>query len=221
MPDKPAMKVDLLFDGPDNAAATVLFAHGAGAAMDSPVMTQIAAGFAARGLGVARFEFDYMAARRRGGAKRPPPKMPPLCDEFRAAIAALRDVRPDGRLIIGGKSMGGRVASLIVQDLWQQGLVQGLMCFGYPFHPRGKPDSLRTEHLYDLQVPSLICQGSRDPLGNLDEVTGYGLPDPVELFWLEDGDHDLKPRKRQTGVDHTTALPNCCEAAAEWVRRLP
>lgn len=101
------MGADFLIDGPLDAPVTVLLAHGAGAAMDTPVMGQIADGLAQRGTCVARFEFAYMAARRIGGPRRPPPRMPALMEEYRSAITALREMRPDGALVIGGKSMGG------------------------------------------------------------------------------------------------------------------
>lgn len=98
--------------------------------------------------------------------------------------------------------------------------MQGLLCFGYPFHPRGKPASLRTEHLYDLTLPTLICQGTRDPLGTAQEVAEYALPDRIAFTWVEDGDHDLKPRKRVTGCDHAAALEACCAAATPWLQAL-
>ncbi len=123
--------------------------------MDTPFMTAIAEGLAGRGLRVARFEFAYMAARRTGGSKRPPPKVEALQEEYRAAVA---DLACDGPLVIGGKSMGGRVASLVADELWDAARIVGLLCLGYPFHPRGKPDSLRIAHLERLRRPTLVCQ---------------------------------------------------------------
>ncbi len=206
-----------LFDGPEGGTR-VLLAHGAGAPMDTPFMEDMASELGARGLRVARFEFAYMAQRRAGGPKRPPPKIESLCEEYRAAIGALGQ---DGALIIGGKSMGGRVASLIADEMFAAGRVAGLLCLGYPFHPAGKPDRLRTGHLADLQSPALICQGTRDAFGTREEVAGYALSERIRLHWLEDGDHDLKPRKRVTGRDQQDHLRTAAEAAARWIGTLP
>jgi predicted alpha/beta-hydrolase family hydrolase len=105
----------------------------------------------------------------------------------------LRVVEMLGRehLVIGGKSMGGRIASLVADEAG----VAGLVCLGYPFHPVGKPDQLRVEHLKDLETPTLILQGTRDPFGGREEVAGYRLSRRIRVHWLEDGDHDFKPRK--------------------------
>lgn len=210
--------VDFIVDGSRGADWTFVFAHGAGAAMDTPFMQAVAAGLVARGICVVRFEFAYMAGRRSGGSKRPPPKMPVLEDEFRDALAELQ---PKGRVVIGGKSMGGRVASMMGGALFDEGTVQGVLCLGYPFHPQRKPEQLRTAHLADLQVPTLICQGARDPFGTADEVADYELSENVTLAWFEDGDHDLKPRKRVTGVSHEAQLASVVDAAAKWIKALP
>ncbi|MGR3711508.1 MAG: alpha/beta family hydrolase [Shimia sp.] len=181
-------EIEFLIDGAEKPdAPTFLFAHGAGATMDAPFMVMVAQGLAARGIRVARFKFDYMAARRRGGSKRPPPKVEVLQEEYRAAVAALDFAGP---LVIGGKSMGGRVASLIADDLLSEGAIDGFLCLGYPFHPKGKPEKLRTEHLAGLTVPTLICQGTRDPFGTEEDVAGYALSEKVDLLWVKDGDHD-------------------------------
>ncbi|QOL82536.1 alpha/beta family hydrolase [Pseudooceanicola spongiae] len=203
-----------LLNGNVPGRPTILLAHGAGAGMDTPFMDTISEGLATRGLRVARFEFSYMAARRTGGAKRPPPKVSLLEEEYRAAIDALPC---DGPLIIGGKSMGGRVASHIADDLHAQGCIAGLLCLGYPFHPVGKPEKLRVDHLEALQTPTLICQGSRDPFGTRAEVSGYRLSPQISLTWLEDGDHDLKPRIRVTGKSHDQQLKDAAENIANWL----
>jgi len=209
--------MEFLFDGDPAAHTTILLAHGAGAAMDTAWMTAVAGKLAERGLRVVRFEFAYMAGRRSGGSRRPPPKVTLLAEEYRAAIAALPG---EGRLIIGGKSMGGRVASLIADDLHAERRIAGLLCLGYPFHPTGKPETLRTGHLAQLRTPTLICQGTRDPFGTQGEVAGYALSPAIALHWLEDGDHDLKPRKRQTGLTLDDHLSSAADAIALWVQRL-
>jgi predicted alpha/beta-hydrolase family hydrolase len=156
------MSETFLFEGPEHAGQTILLAHGAGGAMDSPAMNALAAALAGSGMRVARFEFAYMAARRQG-TRKPPPKAETLIPEYRAAVAAL-GVR--GQFIIGGKSMGGRIASMIADETQ----ADGLLCIGYPFHPVGKPEQLRTAHLKELRKPTLIAQGTRDPFGTRDEV---------------------------------------------------
>ena len=208
--------MNFLFDGPDDAPTTVLLAHGAGAPMDSAAMSAVAAALAAAGLRVARFEFAYMAARRTG-ARKPPPRAERLIPEYRAAIAALGATGP---LLIGGKSMGGRVASLVADELNATGAVTGLVCLGYPFHPTGRPDQLRTAHLATLATPTLICQGTRDPFGTAEEVAGYILSPTIEVLWLADGDHDLKPRKRETGLTHADHLATVAAAVAAFAARL-
>lgn len=180
--------ITLLCDGPAEAPVTVVLAHGAGAPMDSPFMAAFAEGLAARGLRVARFEFPYMADRRTNGKKRPPNPAPVLLDTWRAAVAELG---PAERLVIGGKSMGGRMASMVADECG----VRGLVCLGYPFHPPGRPEKPRVEHLRDLRTPCLILQGERDPFGTPDVVAGYTLSPAIRLHWLADGDHGFKPRK--------------------------
>jgi uncharacterized protein len=180
--------MNVVFDGDAGAPVLLILAHGAGAPMDSPFMNEVAAGVAARGLRVARFEFPYMAERRRG-KRRPPDRQPVLETTWRTVVDELRD---GPTLLIGGKSLGGRIASIVADELG----VAGLVCLGYPFHPPGKPEVLRTGHLATLRTPTLILQGTRDPLGSREEVARYALADSIEVVWLEDGDHSLKPRKK-------------------------
>ncbi|MYF85096.1 MAG: alpha/beta hydrolase [Rhodospirillaceae bacterium] len=181
------MSVPTLTDGQDGAPLTLILAHGAGAPMDSPFMDRIAEGVAAAGWRVVRFEFPYMAARRAPGAKTPPDREPVLPGPWRSVIA---DLGAD-TLVIGGKSLGGRMASMIADEAG----VRGLVCLGYPFHPPGRPDRLRTAHLETLATPALILQGERDPLGRAEEVPCYSLSETISLAWLPDGDHSFKPRK--------------------------
>ena len=206
-----------LFDGPEQAAITILLAHGAGAPMDSASMTAAAKALAGAGFRVARFEFGYMAARRTGTARTPPPKAEKLNPEYLAAIEALG---AKGTLVIGGKSMGGRVASMVADSLFEAGRIQGLLCLGYPFHPPGKPGQLRTAHLAELKTPALIVQGSRDEFGTREEVSTYALSPTIELRWLEDGDHDLKPRKRISGFSAADHLGTMAGAVRGWAGKL-
>jgi len=176
----------LLIDGPDDAATTIVFAHGAGAGMEHEGMTSLTQAFVERGVRVVRFEFAYMHARREG--RRPgPDRMPKLQACFLEVIASQE--RP---VVLAGRSMGGRVATMIADDVGARGVI----AFGYPFHPPKKPENLRTEHLKDLRTKTLIVQGERDPFGTPPEVAGYDLSEQIEVLWLPDGDHSLKPRKK-------------------------
>jgi len=190
-------EIDLLRNGPDDAATTLILAHGAGAPMDTPFMNTIAKGVAEAGIAVIRFEFPYMMRRREDGKRRPPDRQPVLLETWRAVFSSATSAR----IAIGGKSMGGRMASLIADEVGATGLV----CLGYPFHPPGKPDRLRTEHLATMKTPTLILQGERDPFGTKAEVDGYDLADTIEVQWLGDGNHDLAPRKK-SGHTHAQNL---------------
>jgi uncharacterized protein len=208
--------MDFLMTGPDDAPITLLLAHGAGAPMDSPAMTAASDALSGEGIRVARFEFDYMAARRTGSRK-PPPKAELLMSHYERAVSTLAW---RGILIIGGKSMGGRVASMVADGLHAAGAVAGLLCLGYPFHPPHKPQQLRTAHLQDLKTPALIVQGTRDPFGTREEVDAYGLPTSIEILWLEDGDHDLKPRKSVSGLTAAEHLRTMAAKTREWAQSI-
>jgi predicted alpha/beta-hydrolase family hydrolase len=200
--------LDEPFDGPEDGPAvqTIVLAHGAGAAMDSPFMNAVAQGLAAGGVRVARFEFPYMRRLRETGDRRPPDREPVLRAAWHAVLSMLGGGE---RLVIGGKSMGGRMASLIADEAG----VRGLVCLGYPFHPPGKPDRLRTAHLEALRTPTLIVQGTRDALGTREEVRGYDLSPAIRIAWMEDGDHSLKPRVSSG----RTGPQNLAEAVAEML----
>lgn len=185
---------DLLFDGPTDAAVTVVLAHGAGAAMDTPFMNFFAKGLADSGFRVVRFEFPYMANKRSSGTGKPPDREPVLRATWLRVIEMTRadSVRvKKSKLVVGGKSMGGRIASLIADEAG----VDGLVCLGYPFHPVGKPDKLRVEHLANIKTPTLIVQGERDSFGSREDVKEYKLSKAIKVIWVEDGDHSFKPRK--------------------------
>lgn len=213
---KDPQKLPFIIEDSHGAFATILLAHGAGAPMDSEAMTAVTGALTLVGFRVARFEFAYMAARR-GGVRKPPPKAELLVDEYAQAIAELAC---DGPLIIGGKSMGGRVASMVADELHADGRIAGLLCLGYPFHPPAKPHQLRTAHLEHFRTPTLICQGTRDPFGTREEVATYTLSDQVETLWLEDGDHDLKPRKRISGCSAADHLATLAGTVRSWMDRL-
>jgi len=162
-----------------------LFAHGAGGGMNAPFMTAVARGLEARGIRVVRFDFPYMAAGRRV-----PDREPVLLQAWRDVVAE----HGGGEAVaIGGKSLGGRMASMVADEL----RVRALVCFGYPFHPPGKPEKPRTAHLAALRTPALIIQGERDPFGTPADVAGYALSPSIEIAWIAGGDHSFKPRERE------------------------
>lgn len=198
--------IELLSDGPEGARVTLVLAHGAGAPMDSPFMEVIAAGVAASGIRVVRFEFPYMRMRRVTGKRSGPNGQAVLLESWREAIAAAGRAET---LLIGGKSLGGRIASMLADEVEADGLV----CLGYPFHPPGRPERTRVEHLASLRTPTLICQGERDPLGRREEVEGYELSPAIRVHWLADGDHSFKPRKSSG----RTEAENLEEAVRETV----
>ncbi len=192
--------------------ATLLLAHGAGAGMDSPFMEQLAEALARRDIRTLRFDFPYMARARAEGRRRPPNPAPVLLEHWRAMVATWRAAE-SGPLWLAGKSMGGRMASLLADELGATGLV----CLGYPFHPAGKPERLRTEHLATLATPTLIVQGERDALGTRAEVAGYALAPTLEVQWIATADHDLKPLK-SSGLSQTQALVEAAAWVAAFVR---
>jgi uncharacterized protein len=177
-------------DGPARAPITLVLAHGAGAPMDSPFMNAVAAGIAKNGFRVLRFEFPYMRSRRDEGRKKPPDRGPVLEAAWRDAIREAAGKKGPASVAIGGKSMGGRIASMVADESG----VAGLVCLGYPFHPPGQPDKLRVAHLEHLTTPSLIVQGQRDAFGTQDEISRYPLSRKIRIRFLPDGDHSFKPR---------------------------
>lgn len=199
---------------PNNKSiATFIFAHGAGAPMDSEFMSLISEGLALKGVTVIRFEFPYMAKRRETGIKRPPNKIAVLLETFQQVIDGVGE--PPERLFIGGKSMGGRVASMLATQL----SVQGVIAYGYPFHPAKKPERLRIEHLPNIRSPMLIVQGERDTLGSKQEVPGYKLDKKITINWLSDGDHSLKPRKK-SGFTYEENLQEAILASMAFIKQV-
>ena len=197
---------------PITPAATLILAHGAGAPMDSVWMNEMAERLAARGVSVLRFEFPYMAQRRLDGGKRPPNQQVKLLECWSEVYEEVRR-HVAGPLAIGGKSMGGRMASLLADALHADGLV----CLGYPFYAVGKPEKPRVAHLADLKTPTLIVQGERDALGNRETVEAYTLSPRIDVMWLVAGDHDLKPLKA-SGFTHEQHLDAAADHIASWLR---
>ncbi|WP_168879597.1 alpha/beta family hydrolase [Rhizobium sp. P28RR-XV] len=211
------MPYHFLVNGPEDAKVTIVLAHGAGGAMDTKWMEAMSAALVRKGLRIIRFEFDYMSARRSSGKRSPPPRAELLNQEFKTVID---EVGSGGTLVIAGKSMGGRVASMIADDLRNAGRISGLLCLGYPFHPIGKPENLRTAHLANIKTPTLICQGTRDLFGSREEVSTYELSKMIEILWLEDGDHDFTPRKAVSGLTSAEHIAIVADHVARWASAL-
>lgn len=205
-----------LIDGAVDASWTLILAHGAGQGMRSEFMDYFGQTLSGAGLRVIRFQFPYMREMERRGKRRPPDREPVLLESWNRVIDAVLAGGPNmGRLLIGGKSLGGRMASLIADERGTGGLV----CLGYPFHPPGKPDRLRVEHLQSLQTPALICQGTRDSFGRAEEISTLRLSPSIRLAWIEDGEHSFKPRK-QSGRTWEQNLRQAADAILSFVRSL-
>lgn len=175
--------------------ALFIFAHGAGAGMQSDFMAQMSELLVKQNISVLRFNFDYMQLATALGKRRPPEPMPKLRARFEAVIA---EQAKDLPLFIGGKSMGGRVAATLAADIGADiaAQVKGIVCLGYPFHPTKKPEKLRLEPLQLTQLPIVIVQGERDSLGSREEIAGYEFSALCRCYFVEDGDHSFKPRVR-------------------------
>ncbi|NOI39809.1 alpha/beta fold hydrolase [Vibrio sp. 070316B] len=177
---------NIIIDGEDNPI-TFIFAHGAGAGMDHEFMQSVAKGLAFKGIRVVRFNFPYMIKRAEDGKRRPPDRAPKLLEAYQEII----EQTDADKLVIGGKSMGGRMAS----HLSELDKVAAMACLGFPFHPPGKPENYKGGHLASLQKPCLILQGERDTFGKREEFVDFDLSDSIQVEFIPDGDHSFKPRK--------------------------
>ena len=189
--------------------ATLVLAHGAGAGQKSPWMVKAAQALAGRGIRVATFDFPYMTA-----GKSVPDKAPVLEAAWKEALAIARDRAADGRAFIGGKSMGGRIATHIAaQDV--EGIA-GVVLLGYPLHPPGQPDKRRDAHLPQIKEPVLFVQGSADTFGTGDEIKAL-LPSMqnATLHLIEGGDHSFKVRGGAAKV--SAAFDSAIATVSAWI----
>lgn len=196
--DHPHVKeVAAIHQTPEDAKPklSVLFAHGAGAPMDSEFMGRVAEALVGRGYGVMRFRYAYMERAAQEERRFPPDRTPRLEEVHRAALAVLRERVNGGPIVLAGKSMGGRMSSHLAaagEDC------AGLIYMGYPLHPAGKPEKLRSAHFPEIRQPSLFVQGTRDKLCELDllerELANYAGPHEVAV--IEGGDHSFEVLKR-------------------------
>ena len=199
---------------------TCILAHGAGAPMDSKWLEDFASNLAVHGIKVVRFEFPYMQERRENGKKRPPNRQPELTASFKQVLDDI-----EGPWVLAGKSMGGRMASILasespveLDDKKRHKQLKGVLALGYPFHPQGKPEKLRIDHLPCVDVPMAIVQGDRDKLGDRALVESLNLPSDLQFLWLEDGDHDLKPRVK-SGFKHEEHLSRAVDYSAQFIKQ--
>ena len=201
----------ILAQGAADAPVRLLLAHGAGAGMAHPFLATLSALLAGESLQVVRFNFPYMARMEREGGRRPPDRAPVLLDCWREVIAA----HAHPRLILAGKSMGGRMAAELADETGAAGLV----LLGYPFHPVGKPERWRGDVLKEIATPTLLLQGERDAFGCREELTDFPFSPAVRLHWLPDGDHSLVPRKSSglTEADNLATAARLIRAFADEV----
>lgn len=196
----------------------VLLAHGAGADLEAPALVAVAGALAERGIPSLRFNYPYRDAGRRA-----PDRPAVLLGATRAAAADLvgRTRLDPGRIVVGGRSMGGRYCSLVVADAEDPLPALGLLLLGYPLHPAGKPDQPRVEHLGRIRVPTLFVSGTRDALGARAALrrAARRVKGPVSWHWIETGDHSFKPLK-SSGLSDEAVLTELAAASADWVASL-
>lgn len=190
-----------LFSPANQPKALFVLAHGAGADMSHEFMADFSARLTAKNISVLRFNFPYMIKRTEDGKRRPPDRMPKLLESYLSVLSKIDSKLP---IFIGGKSMGGRVAATLMNEAVSNEhffKVCGAICLGYPFHPQKKPEKLRLTPLQETQKNILIVQGERDALGNKEEINQYEISEFCQVIFVEDGDHNLKPRVR-SGFSH-------------------
>ena len=213
-PDERVSALAYAADARQRAGVTLMLAHGAGAGQKSPFLVRFATGLSARGIDAVTFNFSYIEHGRR--APDPNPKLE-AC--YRAAIATVRDHEKLGRnrLAIGGKSMGGRIASQVAAAGADD--IAALAFLGYPLHPPGRPEELRAKHLTDIAAPMLFVQGSRDAFGTPAELRPIlaKLDAPAELHVVEGGDHSFKVPKR-AGISQDAVYEVILDRIERWLR---
>ena len=216
------------FSPPEGTAvkAQLVLAHGAGAGSQSDFMQQVGGLLAAAGITTWLFDFPYMQTMMNENKRRPPDRLPKLISSYQQVLKVIgkaAEYDPRLGLFLGGKSMGGRVATHLLTSEWLDSLnsvtIKGAVVMGYPFTPPGK-QVLRTEHFDDIQRPLFIAQGERDTFGGRDLIQELALPELIATCILEDGDHSLKPRK-SSGLTHQRNLQIMVDKIQEWICQIP
>ena len=175
-----------------------ILTHGAGAGIESDFMKGMVRDLNKSGLQTIAFNFPYMKIMEETAKRRPPDRMPKLIQAFKEQLEFYQKEYPKKKLVIGGKSMGGRVASLVASEIdkAKDNSISACICLGFPFHPPKKLDKYRGDHLSKLNTPTLILQGERDTFGTRAEIDSYSLSNSVTVNYIPDGDHSFKPRVR-------------------------
>lgn len=199
-----------IVEGPESGPLFI-FSHGAGAGMEHDFMSAVANGLVEQGIRVVRFNFPYMVKRAEDGKKRPPDRAPKLLEAYEEVITHFTN-QP---VVIGGKSMGGRMSSLLAENE----LVAGMACLGYPFHPPGKPEKYKGEHLAAIEKPTLILQGERDTFGKKEEFEHFALSEQVRVIFVPDGDHSFKPRK-SSGYTEAENIELAVKHLADFIKEV-
>ncbi len=209
-------QVSGLLQAPPRARACFVLAHGAGAGMTHPFMVAVTAGLAERGIASLRYQFPYM---EQGRKRTDPPKL--ACAAVRAAAAEALRLSPDVPLVAGGKSFGGRMTSQAQAAAPLPG-VRGLVFLGFPLHPAGRPSRERGQHLFEVHIPMLFLQGTRDALADLKELEPLcaSLREKAELKLFPDADHSFHVPKRSGRTD-AEVLAALLDAIAAWIESLP
>ena len=204
-------EIEFITEGKESSPDTIILAHSSGEPMNSEFMNYFSKHLSELGFFCIRFQFPYMTKQIIEGRKKPPDKIDSLIKSWCIAINHINK----NNIIIGGKSMGGRIATLIANKVNPKGIV----VLGYPFfNPKGKTKN-RTEHLKNINIPTLICQGENDTLGKRPQVEKLHLSKKINLHWIESANHSLIPLKR-TGKTRNQSWDECIIAINKFIKNL-
>ena len=207
---------EVIREGAVDAPVRILLAHGAGAGMEHAFLAELSRLLAGPDIEVVRFNFPYMSKRAQDGKRRPPDRQPVLLDHWREMVREFAHPR----LFLAGKSMGGRMAAEISDEIYCEMNAAGLLILGYPFHPPARPDRWRGEVLKQIKTPTLLLQGERDTFGSRVELADFPFSSAVSVHWLTDGDHGFKPRK-SSGLCEQDNLQQAASRIRQFVGVVP
>ncbi|MGL6624575.1 alpha/beta fold hydrolase [Aeromonas jandaei] len=207
---------EVIREGAVDAPVRILLAHGAGAGMEHAFLAELSRLLAGPDIEVVRFNFPYMSKRALDGKRRPPDRQPVLLDHWREMVREFAHPR----LFLAGKSMGGRMAAEISDEIYCEMNAAGLLILGYPFHPPARPDRWRGEVLKQIKTPTLLLQGERDTFGSRAELADFPFSSAVSVHWLTDGDHGFKPRK-SSGLCEQDNLQQAASRIRQFVGVVP
>ncbi|MGL4792833.1 MAG: alpha/beta fold hydrolase [Aeromonas jandaei] len=207
---------EVIREGAIDAPVRILLAHGAGAGMEHAFLAELSRLLAGPDIEVVRFNFPYMTRRAQDGKRHPPDRQPVLLDHWREMVREFAHPR----LFLAGKSMGGRMAAEISDEIYCEMNAAGLLILGYPFHPPARPDRWRGEVLKQIKTPTLLLQGERDTFGSRVELADFPFSSAVSVHWLTDGDHGFKPRK-SSGLCEQDNLQQAASRIRQFVGVVP